>query len=203
MDRKKKVIIIVLIILLIQFQPSILSRILPSVSSFFSSEPTDKFLSEIEILDNGSIKVRELIKMNGEYNGMDRDIVYASYNNAPYSGNISAIKGNSDLYDGSSITDIKVGSISDDGSLTFDDFNRNVNYFDEVSFASNGTSSKYTYDNFMNKVNLKLYNPSDLDEIFYIEYTVTDVVVVHNDVAELAWNTLGDGYRENKTCNLI
>lgn len=197
MDRKKKVIIIVLIILLIQFLPSILSVILPSVSSFFSSEPTDKFLSEIEILDNGSIKVRELIKMNGEYNGMDRDIVYASYNNAPYNGNISAIKGNSDLYDGSSITDIKVGSISDDGSLTFDDFNRNVNYFDEVSFASNGTSSKYTYDNFMNKVNLKLYNPSDLDEIFYIEYTVTDVVVVHNDVAELAWNTLGDGYREN------
>ena len=197
MDRKKKVIIIVLIILLIQFLPSILSMILPSVSSFFSSEPTDKFLSEIEILDNGSIKVRELIKMNGEYNGMDRDIVYASYNNAPYNGNISAIKGNSDLYDGSSITNIKVGSISDDGSLTFDDFNRNVNYFDEVSFASNGTSSKYTYDNFMNKVNLKLYNPSDLDEIFYIEYTVTDVVVVHNDVAELAWNTLGDGYREN------
>ncbi len=28
-------------------------------------------------------------------------------------------------------------------------------------------------------------------------YTVTDVVVVHEDIAELAWNTLGDGYREN------
>ena len=170
---------------------------LPVGFSFLGGEPTDKFLSEIEILDNGSIKVRELIKMNGEYNGMDRDISYASYKNAPYNGNISAIKGNSDLYDGSGITDIKVGSISDDGSLTFDDFNRSVNYFDEVSFASNGASSKYTYDTFMNEVNLKLYNPSDLDEIFYIEYTVTDAVVVHNDVAELAWNTLGDGYREN------
>ena len=170
---------------------------LPVGFSFLGGEPTDKFLSEIEILDNGSIKVRELIKMNGEYNGMDRDISYASYKNAPYNGNISAIKGKSDLYDGSGITDIKVGSISDDGSLTFDDFNRSVNYFDEVSFASNGASSKYTYDTFMNEVNLKLYNPSDLDEIFYIEYTVTDAVVVHNDVAELAWNTLGDGYREN------
>ncbi len=170
---------------------------LPVGFSFLGGEPTDMFLSEIEILDNGSIKVRELIKMNGEYNGMDRDISYASYKNAPYNGNISAIKGNSDLYDGSGITDIKVGSISDDGSLTFDDFNRSVNYFDEVSFASNGASSKYTYDTFMNEVNLKLYNPSDLDEIFYIEYTVTDAVVVHNDVAELAWNTLGDGYREN------
>ena len=189
MNRNKISIIIVIAVLIIIF--------LPVGFSFLGGEPTDKFLSEIEILDNGSIKVRELIKMNGEYNGMDRDISYASYKNAPYNGNISAIKGKSDLYDGSGITDIKVGSISDDGSLTFDDFNRSVNYFDEVSFASNGASSKYTYDTFMNEVNLKLYNPSDLDEIFYIEYTVTDAVVVHNDIAELAWNTLGDGYREN------
>ena len=49
----------------------------------------------------------------------------------------------------------------------------------------------------MNEVNLKLYNPSNLDEIFYIEYTVIDAVVVHNDIAELAWNVLGDGYTEN------
>ena len=189
MNRNRISIITVIAVLIVIF--------LPVGFSFLGGEPTDKFLSEIEILDNGSIKVRELIKMNGEYNGMDRDISYASYKNVPYNGNISAIKGNSDLYDGSGITDIKVGSISDDGSLTFDDFNRSVNYFDEVSFASNGASSKYTYDTFMNEVNLKLYNPSDLDEIFYIEYTVTDAVVVHNDVAELAWNTLGDGYREN------
>ena len=189
MNRNRISIITVIAVLIIIF--------LPVGFSFLGGEPTDKFLSEIEILDNGSIKVRELIKMNGEYNGMDRDISYASYKNAPYNGNISAIKGKSDLYDGSGITDIKVGSISDDGSLTFDDFNRSVNYFDEVSFASNGTSSKYTFKTFMDEVNLKLFNPSDLDEIFYIEYTVTDVVVVHNDIAELAWNTLGDGYREN------
>ena len=189
MNKNKISIIIVIAVLIIMF--------LPVSFSLFDGEPTDKFLSEIEILSDGSIKVRELIKMNGEYNGMDRDISYASYTNRAYNGEISAIEGNSTLYDGSSITDVKVGSISDDGDLTFDDFNRSVNYFDEVSYASNGTASKYTYDTFMNEVNLKLFNPSDLDEIFYIEYTVTDVVVVHEDTAELAWNTLGDGYREN------
>ena len=189
MSENKVSIIIVIAVLIIMF--------LPVGFSLFDGEPTDKFLSEIEILDNGSIKVRELIKMNGEYNGMDRDIAYANYGNEAYNGDISAIEGNSKLYDGSGITDVKVGSISDDGDLTFDDFNRDINYFDEVSYASNGTDSKYTYDTFMNEVNLKLFNPSDLDEIFYIEYTVTDVVVVHEDTAELAWNTLGDGYREN------
>ena len=189
MNKNKISIIIVIAVLIIMF--------LPVSFSLFDGEPTDKFLSEIEILSDGSIKVRELIKMNGEYNGMDRDISYASYTNRAYNGEISAIEGNSTLYDGSSITDVRVGSISDDGDLTFDDFNRSVNYFDEVSYASNGTASKYTYDTFMNEVNLKLFNPSDLNEIFYIEYTVTDVVVVHEDIAELAWNTLGDGYREN------
>ena len=189
MSKNKISIIIFIAILVIMF--------LPVGFSFLGGEPTDKFLSEIEILDNGSIKVRELIKMNGDFNGMDRDIAYANYGNEAYNGDISAIEGNSKLYDGSGITDVKVGSISDDGDLTFDDFNRDINYFDEVSYASNGTSSKYTFKTFMDEVNLKLFNPSDLDEIFYIEYTVTDVVVVHNDIAELAWNTLGDGYREN------
>ena len=181
MNKGVKTVVVIVIFLAIIFLPTIISA--------FDSEPTDKFLSEIRIEEDGSIKVRELIKMNGEYNGMERDVSYASYKNEPYNGNISGIEGNSKLYDGSSITGIKVGSISDDGDLTFDDLNRSINYFDEVSYASNGTSSKYTYDTFMNEVNLKLFNPSNLDEIFYIEYTVTDVVVVHEDVAELAWNT--------------
>ena len=187
---KNKISIIIFIsVLIITFMP---------VSfTFFDSEPTEKFLSLIEIQDNGSIKVKELIKMNGEYNGMDRTILARSLYNNTRSYTINDIKGNNDLYDGDEIINLRVGSISDDGELTFDDFNRSVNYFDEVSYASNGDSKKYTNTYYMGEDYLKIYNPSDLDEIFYIEYTVTDVVVVHEDIAELAWNTLGDGYREN------
>ena len=189
MSKNKISIIIFIAVLVIMF--------LPVGFSFLGGEPTDKFLSEIEILDNGSIKVRELIKMNGEYNGMDRTILARSLYNNTRSYTINDIKGNNDLYDGDEIINLRVGSISDDGELTFDDFNRSVNYFDEVSYASNGDSKKYTNTYYMGEDYLKIYNPSDLDEIFYIEYTVTDVVVVHEDIAELAWNTLGDGYREN------
>ncbi len=189
MSKNKISIIIFIAIFVIMF--------LPVGFSFLGGEPTDKFLSEIEILDNGSIKVRELIKMNGEYNGMDRTILARSLYNNTRSYTINDIKGNNDLYDGDEIINLRVGSISDDGELTFDDFNRSVNYFDEVSYASNGDSKKYTNTYYMGEDYLKIYNPSDLDEIFYIEYTVTDVVVVHEDIAELAWNTLGDGYREN------
>ena len=189
MSKNKISIIIFIAVLVIMF--------LPVGFSFLGGEPTDKFLSEIEILDDGSIKVRELIKMNGEYNGMDRTILARSLYNNTRSYTINDIKGNNDLYDGDEIIELRVGSISDDGELTFDDFNRSVNYFDEVSYASNGDSKKYTNTYYMGEDYLKIYNSSDLDEIFYIEYTVTDAVVVHEDIAELAWNTLGDGYREN------
>lgn len=190
MSKNKISIIIVVTVLIIVF--------LPVVFSLFDVEPTDKFLSLIEIEEDGSIKVRELIKMNGDYNGMDRDIYASSLTNFNSTGTLKDIEGNNTLYDGSGVIDVRAGSISDDGNLSFDDFNRDVKYFDEVSYANNGESSKYIY-NYYNNNNayLKIYNPSSLDEIFYIEYTVTDVVVVHEDIAELAWNTLGDGYREN------
>ena len=171
--------------------------VIPRIESLFSKEPTEVFLSYIKIQEDGSIKVKELIKMSGNYNGLERDIRYTNSNSEAYRGDISAIEGNSTLYNGSSIKDVSVGSISDDGELTFDDFDRNVNYFEKVRYADNGTAALYTYSSFMDEVTLKLFNPSSLGEIFYIEYTVTDVVVVHNDVAELAWNALGNGYREN------
>ena len=171
--------------------------LIPYAIENFQEEPTENFLSRIEIGEDGSITVKELVKMNGEYNGMTRDISFSNPNNEERTGTISDIEGNNTLYDGSNIINVKTGSISDDGKLSFDDFNRNINYFEEVPFASNGDSSCYTMDTFMDEINLKLFNPSSLDEIFYIEYTVTDAVVVHNDIAELAWNVLGSGYTEN------
>ena len=189
MNKNKVSIIIVISVLIIMF--------LPLIFSLFDDEPTDEFLSLVEVQEDGSIKIRELIKMNGDYNGMTRDISFSNPNSMSTTGTLSDIEGNTDLYNGDGIIDVRVGSISDDGDLTFADFDRNVSYFDKVSFASNGVASKYTYDTFMDEVNLKIFNPSSLDEIFYIEYTVTDVVVVHNDIAELAWNVLGNGYKEN------
>ena len=189
MNKNKVSIIIVISVLVMMF--------LPLTSLFFDEEPTDKFLSLVEVQKDGSIKVRELIKMNGDYNGMTRDISFSNPNSMNTTGTLSDIEGNTDLYNGNDIIDVRVGSISDDGDLTFADFDRNVSYFEEVSFASNGAASRYTYDTFMDEVNLKIFNPSSLDEIFYIEYTVTNVVVVHNDIAELAWNVLGNGYKEN------
>ena len=164
----------------------------------FKNEPTDKFLSLINIQEDGSIKVRELIKLNGDYNGFFRNIEARNDNARSITGTLKDIRGNSKLYDGDKVIDVKVGSISDDGELTYDDFNRDINYFNLVDSARNGDNYKYTlYEGLYGKVELELFNSSDLEEIFYLEYTITDVIVVHNDIAELAFNVLGDGYEEN------
>ena len=189
MKNKISGIIFVLIFLFFMFMPMIVS--------LFEGEPTDKFLSLINIEEDGSIKVRELIKLNGEYNGLERELTLSNGNNSEATYTLEDIEGNNSLYDGSAITDVKVGSIKDDGNLNFDDFNRNISYFDNDSLASNGDSHLYTISGNYSDTHLKLYNPDSLDEIFYIEYTVLDVVVVHNDIAELAYNVLGDGYKEN------
>ncbi len=190
MGKNKNVIVVTLIALVSIFGLSILL-------TAFDSEPTEKFLSLINIEEDGSIRVRELIKLNGDYNGLER-IVFAANSNASYAtGTVKDVEGDSTLYNGDSIINVRAGAILDDGELTFDDFNNNINYFDEVSYASDGESGKYINYDSRSDTYLKLYNPSSLDEIFYIEYTVTNVVVVHDDIAEFAWNVLGNGYNEN------
>lgn len=189
MKNKISVIVFVLIFLLFMFMPIIVSS--------FDSEPTDKFLSLINIEEDGSIRVRELIKLNGEYNGLERELTLSNGNSSEATYTSKDIEGNNSLYDGSTITDVKVGSINDDGDLSFDDFNKSITYFDNDSLASNGDSHLYTLWGNYSDTHLKLYNPDSLDEVFYIEYTVLDTVVVHEDIAELAYNVLGDGYKEN------
>ena len=163
----------------------------------FAKEPTDVFLQQIKINEDGSIKVQELIKLNGEYNGMRRDIYFKNVNNKEITNTINDLYGNSKLYDGTSITNIKIGSVENDKELTYSDFERNINYFTKVDYASNGENKKYTLRDNYNGVNLKLYNTDKEKEYFYIEYQITDAIVVHNDIAELAYNVLGDGYDEN------
>ncbi len=162
---------------------------------FASDEATKDFYSYIEVQQDGSIKVSELIRLNGEYNGFTRDIEYKNAYAKVFSGQKEDLEG-SDIYNGSSITDVKVGSIPS-GNLSFDSIKKVNQYFNQVSYAQNRASHVYTAYQTNNGISLKIYNPSTLKETFYIEYIIHDAVVMHDDVAELAWNVLGNGYKEN------
>lgn len=160
-----------------------------------AEEPTRNFYSQIEVQENGDIKVKELIQLSGTYNGLNRDVYFRNGTAKSFSGSKSDLEG-SDIYNGSTIKDIKVGSIPRQ-TLSFASFKEAVDYANMVSHANVGDSGMYQQNLLSDGVSLKIFEPSSKSTIFSLEYTVTDVVVVHDDIAEIAWNVLGEGYNEN------
>lgn len=166
-----------------------------SPSTVKAVETTKKFYSNIDIETDGSIKVKEIFELTGSYNGLRRTIKYRNDNAKEFSGVVSDLEGSS-IYNGSGITDLKVSSVSRN-DLTFNSLNDAVNYFTLVSYADKGESGVYTKNDTSSGTNLLIYNPSSRNEAFYLEYTIPDVIVVHNDIAEFAFNIFSNEYEEN------
>ena len=158
-------------------------------------ETTKKFYSNIDIETDGSVKVKELFELSGNYNGLRRIINYKNSNAKEFSGSVSDLEGSS-IYNGSGITDLQVSSVSN-SNLTFNSLNEAVNYFTLVNYANKGEGGVYTREDTSNGVSLLVYNPSSKNEAFYLSYTIPNVIVVHNDIAEYAFNIFGSEYEEN------
>lgn len=161
-----------------------------------AEDVTDKLYIDIEIKEDGSLFVRELASLAGNYNGRLRNIDYQNVFATHFTG-IPSDFGGSDIYNASEIINVKVYDVLNKKDITFNSINK-LNYeFSRVDYAESGTYGVYTLENTTNGVNLKIFNPSSTNSAFYIEYQVLDAVVVHSDVAELAWNILGNSYEEN------
>lgn len=144
----------------------------------------------VTINDNGSITIKEYYDLSGEYNGSYRDLNYIG-STKPFTGDKNSFEG-SDIYNGSSITNIKVyDTVIDNGSIILN------NKYNLTTGASTGQSGVYEQYDTNIGTQIKIYNPSTTGTGFYIEYTVNDVVIMHNDVAEIGWNFFGESYKEN------
>ncbi len=166
------------------------------IPSLVLAEGTDRFYIDLTILDNGDIAVKEAISLTGEYNGSYRDIIYQNPYAYHFTGLYSNFAGNTDIYNGTGIKDLKVYRIDKDEFSRIEDLSKKKNEFRLVEDASNGDSGVYTLSTRDDGVYLKMFMPSKENSVFYLEYTITDAVVLHDDVAELFWNVLGDGYTE-------
>lgn len=160
-------------------------------------ETTKQFIINIDILEDGSIKVKELAKLDGEYNGRFRTLEYKeNFYSTTFSNTKSSFEENM-LYNGTAIEDIKVGAIDFNGKLSFSDFDKKVDYFNEDYNAEAGDYGKYLLEDYYNGIKIQTFCPSNYKKAFYLEYVVKNVVVSHNDVSEIFWNILGDEYEEN------
>lgn len=168
------------------------------INVFASDGETSKLYINIDVLEDGSIYVKELAKLQGTYNGRLRSIIYQNLSAPTFTGIESDFNG-SDIYNGSNITDLKIYDINSNNPTfndIFDTSKRSTEYKESIS-GQNGDIGIYNKTNLSNGISLKIYNPSKSNKSFYMEYKISNAVVIHNDVAEIAWNILGEEYNDN------
>ena len=176
----------------------LIAIILVPMNVFANDGETENLFINIDILEDGSINVKELANLEPSYNGRLRTIEYKNSDVKHFTGERVDFDG-SDIYNGSSITNLKIYDIESSNPSFEDIFNinsRNKEY-KETKSADNGDYGVYIKKNTSDGIDLKIFNPSSTNKSFYLEYTVSNVVVVHNDVAEIAWNILGNSYDDN------
>ncbi len=138
-----------------------------------------------DILENGNLKVTELIVLDGTFNGYIRDIFYknSQLQDVGYENN--------QIYNASNlkIEDISAKKVK---NVSFDTINESgFTTLTENKYANGGyVASNITYGN-----SYKMYFKSNNEKVvFKITYILEDVLVLHEDVAELYWTFIGSGY---------
>lgn len=154
----------------------------------------DKFYMDITVADNGDIHIKELFKLNGDYNGFERIIINKN-STMSFDGTLESYE-NSSIYNGDNVRILQVKGIPFSNEYDFKTMNEKGNQFIN-EFANIGEYGKYTIDKKDFGTILEIYNPSNYKNYFYIEYIIENVVVVHNDVAEIYFNIFSDEMRES------
>lgn len=151
--------------------------------------------SDIDIA--GSLNVKELIVLDGTFNGYVRDIKWSNPNVPKFSGKDKDFEGSS-IYNATEIVKLKVGTLKLSNTPKFEDIGNKIDYFTESDNAASGDDKKYELSKSKTGYSIKMFNPSrNSRKAFYIEYTIPNVAVKHKDVAELYWNFIGDGYEDD------
>ena len=152
----------------------------------YGKEGITNYYIDVTILSNGDIRVKEIFTMNGTFNGMNR-IINHKGSTKLFDGTIDSFKGSA-IYNGDSIIINEIKGIPYSNTLKYSDINKPGTIFNEVSYANKGDYGKYTKTNTLNGVDLLIYNPSNKNNAFYIDYTITNMAIIHNDIAELGFN---------------
>ena len=151
---------------------------------------------DLTVEKNGDVTVEELFVLEGSYNGYGRIINYAGAYST-FDGSLESFNG-SRIYNGDSVEIKEVKSIAVASNSTFSDLKKEGKLFEKSSYASTGEYGKYTVKSTENGKSVRIYNPSSQKQKgFYIKYVITNMAVVHNDIAEIGFNLFSDEQLEN------
>lgn len=152
----------------------------------------DHFYSDMTVLENGDLKVKELIILNGEYNGFERIINYKNEYAKTFDRTETSFEG-SDIYNGDQMILSKIAEVKIPKEYDFSLIKQPGKSFQKVNSASNGSKRKYVETTTSNGATYRMYNENNGGALgFYLEYTVKNVAIRHTDIAEVGWNLMGN-----------
>lgn len=151
-------------------------------------EGISNYYIDMTVKSNGNLHVKELIILNGEFNGFERIINYKNNRLSSFDNSLNSFNG-SDIYNGTDINLISIKNLNISGTRNFNLINNTGDEFNQVSSASSGDYGVYTLTTRSNGETYRIYNPSNGKERgFYIEYELVNMGIVHNDIAEFGIN---------------
>lgn len=156
---------------------------------------TEKYFIDVTINDDGSATFQEYVTFNGEYNYLERNLITKG-NTKEFIGDNYKDFYETDIYNASKIKDICVSGEANninDFSYVFN----NHNCYEQVNFANNGDTGKYTLSQYDDEYKIRIYNHYSNNQGFYIRYTIEDAVVIHEDIAEILFNFEWSEYIED------
>lgn len=160
------------------------------------------FFIDATILENGNMEMKELIVLDGTFHGYVRELEYKNPKLNSYTpGEINF--SNSAIYNAKGISNVKVSTRNvTNEEVTYETFQK---VFTPLIRSLNDKTAKdgnFLFHNDEDILSYKMYQSADDETIaFFISYTVEDVIVMHEDVAELYWNFIGTNFTD-KISNL-
>lgn len=177
--------------------------VLPIVSFAVENVNYDisNYYIKAKIQEDGSLRVKELIVLDGSFNGYERTI---NFSNSRLSGYDDINFEHSSIYNPDGVSDLKISAkyLSGVSYSNIDD--NDYEEFEEVYSAEKGDKHKYTLSEDNDSITFRMYYESNRNKVgFLVEYTLDNFVVMHDDVAELYWTIITGDSTYNDPLNKV
>ena len=168
---------------------------LPIIVEARVSYDLTNFLVDATILDNGDLQVKELIVLDGNFSGYWINIPYRN----PVLEYHTPINFAADaIYNGSGISTVKLFAKKIDEEISFDTFDEEFVTLTRSYYEEDARNGNYVESSIQNGKSYKMYYKAENEKVaFLIEYTLEDMVVLHEDVAELYFAILSEDFEDS------
>ncbi len=154
----------------------------------FAKDGISDYYIDLTVEKNGDIHVEELFVLEGSFNGYERIINFKNQFADAFDGSLESFQG-SEIYNGDALIIEEIRSIEVPKNTDLQTLLGKGTLFVESTYGTNGDFGKYTITDNWDGKSIRIYNPSSKGQKgFYLKYTITNVAVVHNDIAEIGWN---------------